>query len=369
MGNYDETYEKWRKMLQNTNLYFVLFVFVLEITMYFVLKSADLIDQPLPVYLTFFLILPTLINSLILLVGNRIFYHMTPDFKFINYIPIVQMTLICMIVSSTHYVFHITLAIFCFPIFATVIFGDKKLTKHISILCFIFMGITLLYRKFTPFRFNADDYFIVEAVIAYTILIATNIICYVVIELQIEKSNVIRKSYNCLVELQEQLTRDQKTGLYGHTIFRNTLDKRVELSEKTFRPLILAIIDIDDFKKINDTYGHSKGDEVIFALVELLKQMNHAKWFLSRFGGEEFSVIFTDCDVDTAYSFLEDIRNAFEKQRYNFTDDTLTISIGMARWQSGWTAEELFNHADAAMYISKAKGKNKIEICENDGWI
>jgi len=362
MEKYDETYEKWRKMIQNTNLYFVFFVFFLEITMYFVLKRADLIMQSLPIYLIFFLILPTFINCIILLIGNKILHHMTTDNKAVNYIPIIQMALISMVVSSTHYVFHITLAIFCFPVFATVIFGDKKLTKHISILCFIFMGITLLYRKFTPFRLAADEYFVVEVVIAFTILVATNIICYIVIEFQIEKSNVIRKSYTYLLELQEQLTMDQKTGLYGHTIFRNTLDKRVELSEKSTRPLILAIIDIDDFKKINDTYGHSKGDYVIFSLVELLKQRNHAKWFLSRFGGEEFSIIFTDCEIDTAYEFLENIRIAFEKQRYDFTEETVTISIGMARWQSGWTAEELFNLADAAMYVAKANGKNKIEI-------
>ncbi|MBC3889935.1 diguanylate cyclase [Acetobacterium paludosum] len=80
---------------------------------------------------------------------------------------------------------------------------------------------------------------------------------------------------------------------------------------------------------------------------------------MARFGGEEFSIICMGSEADHIYDLMENLRIEFENQRYDFMEDTITISIGISTWKLGWTAEELFENADSAMYVAKANGKNQ----------
>jgi len=364
MQEYAETYEKWRKMIVRTNLYFVLFNFWVEFFMYFVLLNSHLIVQSIPVYIIVFMVVPSTANVLVILVGNTILKHIAIEFKYINYIPVIQMAFIALIVASTHFVFPITLSFFCFPMFITVIFGDKKMTRNIEILCGIFLTVALLVRKFSPFKMRVDNKFLPETIIAFAILIASGIICSLLIKYQNEKSDIIYKGYLQQLDLQDQIKKDQKTGLYGHGMLMNTLYKMVNSSKITNDGFTLAIIDIDDFKKVNDTHGHLRGDKVILTLSTLMQQSNHENCFLSRFGGEEFAIIFSGIDDDYAFKFLENLRMEFEKQTVCYSNDAITLSAGIASWKSGLDSDELFNNADTAMYAAKTGGKNRTVIFE-----
>lgn len=329
--------------------------------MFFFLKSANLIVTSVDNYLISYLVLPTAANILIILAGIFIIRKLPPQSLLINYIPAVQQILIGMVVAATHYVFSATLCVFCLPIFATIVFSDKRVSKNVGILCFLALTIEMILRQISPFRLYNEDFFAAEVIVAYTILIATAMICNVLIDFQKEKSMIIQQSYLRQLEMKDQLYKDQKTGLYGHTIFMNTLDKLVSLADKTEINLALAIIDIDDFKKINDKYGHLKGDQVIFALANLLRKDFGENLFTARFGGEEFAIIFTESQVEHAGEFLEKLRSEFAGIKYPFTDDVVTISIGIATWQPGWSLEDLFDNADSAMYVAKSIGKNCVE--------
>jgi len=362
MKNFEETYEKWRKMLLRTNIYLALFLFVIEVSMYFLFQKSNLETPPISDYFVYFVTVPTASNFLAILIGFIMLKRLSPDSKLINYIPSIQLAFICLVVASTHCIFSVTLCIFCGPIFMTIIFSDKKITRHVGILCFIFLVLALLSRKYSLYRIENDRYFYLDAIVAFGILLSTSRICHVMIKFQEEKSNAIHQGYLYHLQMQDQLNRDQKTGLYGYTIFMNTLDRMIKSSESSNNPIALAVIDIDNFKDINDTYGHLKADQVLLALTELMKKNCRSNQFMARFGGEEFSIIFTESEVNSAFDFLERLRIAFEKQKYSFANETVTISIGMAIWQSGWTSEQLFDHADAAMYASKASGKNRTII-------
>jgi len=362
MQEYAETYEKWRKMIARTNLYFILFIFLVEFFMYFVLSKCNLIIQPIPVYLIFFLIVPSTANILVILVGNIILKHTSTDFKFINYIPVIQMAFIGLIIASTHFVFSITLAFFCFPMFITVIFGDKKMTRNIEIICGIFLTISLLSRRFSPFKMKVDSKILPDTIIAFVILIASGFICSLLIKYQKEKNDIIYKGNLQQLELQDQINKDQKTGLYGHRMLMNTLYKMVKASQDTKAKFTLAIIDIDDFKKVNDTHGHLRGDKVILTLATLMQQNDGENCFLSRFGGEEFAIIFIGLDENYAFEFLEKLRMNFEKQTVFYNNEAITLSAGIAEWKAGLDSNTLFNNADTAMYTAKTSGKNRTVI-------
>jgi len=364
MQEHAETYEKWRKMIARTNLYFVLFNFAIEFCMYFILLNSHLIIQPILVYIVAFLIVPSTANTLVILVGNSILKHISADFKLINYIPVIQMALLALIVACTHFVFPITLCFFFFPMFITVIFGDRKMTRNVEIICGIFLSIALISRKISPFKMEIDDNFVPEAIIAFAILIASGIICSVLIKYQNEKSELIYKGYLQQLELRDQINKDQKTGLYGHGMLMNTLYKKVKASQDTNDGLTLAIIDIDDFKKVNDTHGHLSGDKVILKLATLMQQNGSENCFLSRFGGEEFAILFMGVEETYAFEFLEKLRLEFKEQTFGLTNEVITLSAGIASWKPGLNSNDLFNNADTAMYTAKTRGKNRTVIFE-----
>jgi len=360
MNEFEQIYKRWRKKLLQTNLILTIMVTFIEILMSFILKKMNLIEQPRMEYVRIFLLSPILTNFLILIIGNIVMKYIQPNYKYINYIPIVQMALICLVLASTHNIFSVTLCLLCFPLFTTIMFSDKKMTRIIGILCFLFLLISLLFRKFSAYRPKDDKYFLAEAIVSVGILAATFILSNVLIAFAEEKTNIINQGYLKQIEMKELLNRDQKTGLFGHTIFIHTLNRMVEDSNRTHKLFALAVIDIDDFKKVNDTYGHLKGDQIIHTLTDLMKKYFIEDQFIARYGGEEFVIILSEEELVNGIGLLEEFRKAFELQKYSFMKETITISIGIATWKQGWTSEQLFEAADAAMYSSKSAGKNRI---------
>ena len=366
MQEFDVTYEKWRRMLLHTNLVFVVFVFLVELLMFFLFQKSNLLEQSLQEYMIHFLILPTGANFLILIIGYIAKKFVGTDSQTINYIPAVQQVLICLVVASTHFYFKGTLCIFCLPLMTTVIFGDRKMTYFVGILCSFALLAALLCRKYSEFALEDDSYILMDAIVAYAVLLSAGILCNVLIKFQKEKSDIIQEGYIRQLEMHEQLNKDQKTGLYGNNTFMNMLARVVDSLETDPKPIAVAFIDIDDFKQVNDMYGHLKGDQVILHLAELMKKRETADHLLARFGGEEFAVIFCGDEVNRAFSFLENLRHEFEIMQYSFGGDRITISIGLAVREPGWTPEELFDHADAAMYVSKSQGKNRTTIYKKE---
>ncbi len=364
LKDFDTIHEKWRRTLFKTNIYVAIFIFLVEFFMYFFLKSSDLIVSTPEGYFIRYLLIPTAANSLIIITGFILLKKLPSTSRMINYVPSLQQILMGVVVSSTHYVFSAALCVFCIPLFVTIIFSSKKITRRIGILCFAALFIEIIQRTLSNFRPINENFYVAEAIVAFALLIATAMVCNVLIDFQREKNDIIQQGYLNQLEMKELMYKDQKTGLHGHTIFMNTLSQMVKLSEKTNMQIALAIIDIDDFKKINDTYGHLKGDKVIYKLAELMKRDFGANRFTARFGGEEFAIIFTENEVDQAYDFLEKLRAEFASQKYSFTDDVVTISIGIANWLPGWSLENLFDNADAAMYAAKSGGKNRISQYE-----
>lgn len=361
--NFQETHKKWRSILLQANILLVALVFVVEVIMTMILDSKNLILASAPTiqeYLVRYLILPTTLNIIIIIISSIILKKVSSQKSLANYIPIMQLVIHCGVVSAFHYLFSITLCIFCFPIFATVVFNDKKLTRVTTAVCTICFGFALFARWSNPIL-ESDIYFMPEAFVAYIILIGAHIVGEILIDFENEKNQIIDFSYQEQIEMKELLNKDQKTGLYGDTVFKNSLHQLIEQAEKEEQKFCLIIIDIDNFKRVNDTYGHAQGDKVIIRLAELLITYCKEEYLPARIGGEEFAILFNGSDQD-AYTFVEQIREEFSRQTYDFSTTSITFSAGIAIWNNKTLAEELFNQADEAMYQSKTAGKNRTTI-------
>ena len=163
--------------------------------------------------------------------------------------------------------------------------------------------------------------------------------------------------------LKARIVRDSLTGLYNHTHSLQLLEDASSRARRDGRPLCFAMIDIDHFKQVNDTYGHPMGDRVIKSLALFLKQRLRKSDHIGRYGGEEFAVIMPDTDMNDAVAVLDEIRQRFAEIRYPAqpVDLSCTFSCGIAGLATGADLKSLTRQADEALYRAKHGGRNRTE--------
>ena len=166
-------------------------------------------------------------------------------------------------------------------------------------------------------------------------------------------------------QLKEQANRDPLTSLYNRRYLDSTIERELARSKRQVNPLWLMLIDIDHFKKVNDTYGHLAGDEVIKKLALLLGQRARAEDVVCRFGGEEFLLLLPNMTEKVARARAEQWRQAFADIVIEFETSRIqnTLSIGMAAYSAhGASAEALIGNADRALYKAKSDGRNRVVV-------
>ncbi|MFN7973127.1 MAG: diguanylate cyclase [Acidobacteriota bacterium] len=162
--------------------------------------------------------------------------------------------------------------------------------------------------------------------------------------------------------MEEMATTDGLTGLYNHRYFQEELDRSIERHERSGTKLGLALLDIDHFKKMNDTYGHPAGDQVLKTLAGVLRSTARRTDVVARYGGEEFVVVLPDTDGGKAGEMATRIRNAVRETVFRADGKTIkvTISLGIACYpEDAKQKSELIDCADKALYYSKESGRDQ----------
>ncbi|WP_374049478.1 diguanylate cyclase [Neobacillus sp. OS1-33] len=181
-------------------------------------------------------------------------------------------------------------------------------------------------------------------------------------------SLAFKQHFNLFKEISEKANKDFLTGLNNHGYFKEILEKEVALAKETDQPLSVVILDIDDFKKFNDLYGHIQGDHLLQEFGAILKtESDAANFIVARYGGEEFSIIMPNTDCKTAYSFMNELRKKVNDTYYIGVErlpyGCLSFSSGIAECEKEtYNISELLNRADQAMYAAKNQGKNLVQI-------
>lgn|GEM_PF-248842 len=168
--------------------------------------------------------------------------------------------------------------------------------------------------------------------------------------------------------LMEKLVKtDALTKLYNHITFHEYLEHLVIHHESSGMPLHLALLDIDNFKQINDLYGHRAGDSILRRVSELIRTEVRREDIAARYGGEEFAILLPDTSLSQTYELMERIRVKVASETYDLLDGKkVTLSIGIARYHAWEGKEAFFTRTDAALYMAKNSGKNRI-VCADDG--
>lgn len=156
---------------------------------------------------------------------------------------------------------------------------------------------------------------------------------------------------------------DPLTDLYNHKTFHEYLGWLIDHQQNNPFPMQLAVLDIDNFKKVNDQYGHWVGDIVLKQVAAVVLKHIATDDFAARYGGEEFVVILTAKQLDESYSIMEQIRIGIATMPVEeMNGESVTVSIGMHEFSVRDTKSDTFQQADDALYKAKKTGKNRIVL-------
>ncbi|MCC8462108.1 MAG: PleD family two-component system response regulator [Rickettsia endosymbiont of Ecitomorpha arachnoides] len=183
------------------------------------------------------------------------------------------------------------------------------------------------------------------------------------------RTQLRRKQYqdNLRNDLEQSVNlaaKDGLTGLFNRRYFDIHLKQMIEKANKESIKLYLLMCDIDNFKHVNDTYGHQAGDKVLTIVSRILKNTLRVTDLIARFGGEEFTILLTDIDISKAIETAERVRVKIEYMDFHIEDQIeplkKTISIGVTEYKKEESIESFIERADKAMYEAKTTGKNKV---------
>lgn len=162
-------------------------------------------------------------------------------------------------------------------------------------------------------------------------------------------------------QLEHLAHTDALTGIRNRLYTEQTIDTEISAAKRYGRPCSVLLFDIDHFKQVNDTHGHDAGDRVLATLSDVINQSLRPTDYFGRWGGEEFMVVASNCDLENAAQLAERLRQAIETCDFGPVGN-ITASFGVTHWMTGDTRRTLVKRADQAMYQAKKAGRNRVMI-------
>jgi len=177
-----------------------------------------------------------------------------------------------------------------------------------------------------------------------------------------EAENRIKELEQELMQVSELVREDQLTGALNRRGLDEAIGVELKRAERTRAPLSLSLIDIDDFKKLNDTLGHQVGDRALTHLTQVIKETVRPTDAVGRYGGEEFVVILPDTDLNAAVEIIQRLQRDLTKKFFLHNNEKVlvTFSAGVALRGEAEDQEDWLGRADKAMYQAKQTGKNRV---------
>jgi len=185
----------------------------------------------------------------------------------------------------------------------------------------------------------------------------------------LRERNITKERALMLARLQDLAITDGLTKLYNSRYFYKQLDSEVNRAKRYNHPLTLLFMDIDYFKRYNDTYGHLEGDKVLVSIGKIIKSCLRKMDTAYRYGGEEFTVILPETNRGEVMTVAKRIKDAMENEKFSPQSEksiSITISIGATEYCPGERISTLVQRADKAMYLSKQRGRNQISTLFSD---
>lgn len=355
---FDDLYKTIRNNFMSLNLILLLGMLFIELVYLVVYTIKGLFDISLELYFLLYIVRPMLVCIITYAVGKIIIQrqqvlHLSSDI--IDVIPLCTLTIFIGVAIWVHYVFPCIYAFMVLPICFCTVYGNLRIERIVyiftNIIFVIAIGLTYLDTyTIRPVKFGLN------VLVVFMIMFFVHLFVIKIIRYEKDKEDLVRSLEKDNYNLQQDALLDGLTRLYNYKMLEKTAKEWLSKSKN----VIFCIIDIDNFKHCNDTYGHEFGNIVLKRLSWYLSCISSDTILTSRYGGEEFGILFIDKDMKYVVDIMESLRREFKLQEYRETKEKFTFSGGVAKYAGEATIEGLFASADKQLYIAKNSGKDKI---------
>ena len=283
--------------------------------------------------------------------------------RLLPYYLVISGNLIVAILVTSLYEKTMLLTAFLMPLIISAFYFHKRLIRFGSVVTFVtFAGVFVVLEIKNPLISHSDFIGMASLIVGGSMILLT---------LMRRGEDLVNRIRESIVSQQELLSEkavlehlaktDSLTGLYNLRAFYDFANLLVSRNIQKFTPMQLVVLDIDNFKIINDTYGHDVGDQILRWLAAKIKEQGDGCIFTARYGGEEF-VLICECEsLQECANGMEHLRESIAATAHSaIGGQSITVSIGIYDYSSGMDVREWFSGADSALYTAKRSGKNQI---------
>lgn len=355
-----ENKERWIKYLINVCYKAIIVNFIVSV-LFWLIFVLNKIDVQIFKYWFYYIISPTIIMTSLTGFAHYLVKSNKIDVLVKEYTVIFLMTTLITYLSLVHNIITVLLLAAMIPIFTSTIFSNTKLTRRTYILAQILIIFSSIGIKELSNR-DFGNWIYIEMLVSSGLLLVSYLIAKVIIKFTEEKIRSLDVMYKDKRILEEKVNIDPLTGLYNRNFYSSYINKAIEISVEKKTPLSLAILDIDNFKSINDTYGHAIGDIVLKEISNVLLASMSENVYYFRLGGDEFTLILMDHDSEETIKYCKNILKKIRELEILEIDKTkITVSCGITvKDEETNDSEKLFIAADKSLYKAKNSGKNTI---------
>jgi diguanylate cyclase (GGDEF)-like protein len=361
--NNDDMKGKWYMILWKMFFVIAIIFSLIEVLLFFSFTKKAEHSMTYEAYILSRIVVPVFIYFISLLVSYYLLKAKKLEEWKNEWVISVLIFIVLVTFSLEHYLLLPIIFLPLIAVVATAIFANTGITITLTLLniaAIVINNVRLFHiSEWKGFNFVGN--------MAVAILIALGF-CVITVVLNMYNNELVESINDTNVKqmnLMTELKKDPLTGLYNRRSFEESLEAEILRTEETGEKAYIAIFDIDHFKNVNDTYGHSNGDVVIKALCKMLKEKSKDSGLAFRYGGEEFVILFSDVDLSKVINVVEDVRTEFRCYYFQFMNNSgITCSCGIAEYAAGESSKAWFNRADSSLYKAKEAGRNRTVVSE-----
>ncbi len=364
-NQYIETLQsKWQRILLLTSWSAAVVTLCIEISTFITLLThGERADYSFK-YIFLRIITPTILNFGFMLITTILRKSNKVSMNVKNNLAAFCMYMICSVLAIFHNYFQVFLAVPGFAFFVCVVFGEKRILRNIMI-----ATIPTCIIAGTAFWLDPDSkdtiYRTLTLVCSNTFIFCAFFFAKAVMRSQVSQLSYIHETYKKQAELIEELKIEPLTKLYNRVAMDGTINRIIGRKKSESINPYLVMMDIDFFKRVNDKYGHTAGDEVLVTLAEIIKKNMGSLRRAFRYGGEEFVLIFEDSMPANVIYTVQSIRKDFADKRFSFApNESFSLCAGISVLHPDFDAKHWINSADQCLYYAKNHGRNQIKTAE-----
>ena len=360
-------HRKLQSRMWNYTIALDVLVLVLDIivSIYYYFNQSLVSPFTFRTYLTLEILIPVVLQILLLII-NRILL-MAGHFSMVvkNRICVYTLLTQFMFISFFHIRYEVVIFLPCMVMLLASMLADKDLLKALFFATGVIETATLVM-----FIVTNTQHFYTQKIIISIIVVCVQYMIFLVsrslMNFQKGQLHHIYDNYAKMRELTVELKQEPLTRLYNRTAYAGAIERYIKLAEKNVADIYQVVLDLDNFKFVNDNYGHAAGDVVLITLAEIITKTLGSNRSAFRYGGDEFVLLFKEKPIDEVVRLVEIIRKEFENTVYDFLDENFkcTLSIGIAKYKPEMNSKTWFQAADEAAYQAKKSGKNQYVVAE-----